>query len=156
LASATLAKPFSLKQSVPMQPALRFLWASLAATLAAMALLTLTLPLYLLAATGTVTGAGVGPSLIGVVAMLPFVTVIGGMIALPAAALAGGAMLWWQKQRGAPLTPSRWIMAGAAAGLFVSFFVGTNDADWARMITAPWFALAGALGAWVFARVWGR
>ncbi len=145
-----------MKQTLPMKPIPRFLWANLAATLSSMALLTLTLPLYLLAATGTVTGEGVGPSLIGLLAMLPFVTVIGGMIALPAAALAGGAMLWWQKRRGTPFSPRAWIIAGAAAGLFVSFFVGTNDADWARMITAPWFALAGALGAWVFARVWGR
>jgi hypothetical protein len=139
-----------------MKNSIRFFWASLAATVSSMTLLTLTMPLFLWAATGTVTGEGVGPSLVGVFAMLPFVTFIGGMIALPAAALAGGAMLWWQKRRGAPFTPRAWIIAGTAAGMFVSLFVGTNDSDWARMITAPWFALAGAFGAWVFAWVWGR
>jgi hypothetical protein len=68
---------------------------------------------------------------------MPFVTVIGGMIALPVAALAGGGMLRWQKKRGTALRQRAWIIAGLAAGLLVSNFVGTNDSDWARMVTAP-------------------
>jgi hypothetical protein len=139
-----------------MKTTLRFLWASLAATLAAMAWLTLTMPLTLLANTGSVPGEGFLPSLIMTFAMLPFVTVIGGTIALPMAAAAGGAMLWGEKRRGAPFAIRTWIIAGLAAGLLVSAIVGTNDTDFARMVHVPWFASAGAIGAWMFARVWRR
>lgn len=134
----------------------RFLWASLAATLAAMALLTVTLPLTLWATTGTVTGEGFWPSLGSMVVLLPFVTLIGGMIALPLSMLAGGAMLWGEKKRGTPFTTRSWTLAGLAAGMLVSAFVGTNDSDTARLVHVPWFASAGAFGAWVFARVWRR
>jgi hypothetical protein len=139
-----------------MKPSLRFLRASLAATLSAMALLTLTSPLTLLATTGSVFEGGFWPSLGAVVVMLPFVTIIGGTIALPMAALAGGAMLWGEKTRGAPFTTRAWIIAGLAAGLLVSAFVGTNDTDFTRLVHIPWFASAGAMGAWVFARTWRR
>jgi hypothetical protein len=151
LAEATLAA-----QTGDMKTALHFLWASLAATLAAMALLTITMPLTLLANTGSVTGEGFWPSLLATVAMLPFVTVIGGMVALPMAALAGGAMLWGENVRGAPFSTRVWIIAGIAAGLLTSTFVGTNDTDAARLIHIPWFACGGAMGAWMFARVWRR
>jgi hypothetical protein len=139
-----------------MKRALHFLWSSLAATLAAMAFLTLTMPLTLLATTGSVTGEGFWPSLGAMVVMLPFVIVIGGAIGLPMAAAAGGAMLWAEKSRGAPFTPRIWIIAGLGAGLLVSAFVGTNDPDFARLVHIPWFASAGAMGAWVFAKVWRR
>jgi hypothetical protein len=139
-----------------MKNALHFIWATLAATLSAMALLTLTMPLTLWAINGTVTGEGFWASLGAIVVMLPFVVVIGGIIAVPMAALAGGAMLWWEKRRAAPFTPLGWIIAGLAAGLLTSTFVGTNDSDLARLVHIPWFACAGAMGAWMFARVWRR
>jgi hypothetical protein len=139
-----------------MKSAPRFLWASLAATLAAMVLLTLTMPLTLWATTGAVTGEGFGPSLFAIVAMLPFVVVIGGIIALPMAMIAGGAMLWWEGRRGALFSKSSWILAGLGAGLLTSAFVGTNDSDFARLVHIPWFACGGAMGAWMFARVWRR
>jgi hypothetical protein len=128
----------------------------LAATLSSMALMALTTPVFLLATTGTVTGEGIGPTMGAMVVMLPIEVVVGGTIALPVAALAGGAMLLWQRKRGTPFSARAWIVAGLLAGLLVSRFVGTNDADLARLVTAPWFACLGALGAWVFARVWGR
>jgi hypothetical protein len=139
-----------------MKTALHFLWASFAATLCAMALLTLTMPLTLLGTTGTVTGEGFWPTLGAMVVMLPFVIVIGGTVALPVAALAGGAMLWGEKRRGTPFSERAWVFAGLAAGLLVSAIVGTNDADLARLVHIPWFASAGAIGAWMFARVWRR
>ncbi len=139
-----------------MKTALHLLWASLAATLAAMALLTVTMPLTLLATSGSVSGDGFWPSLGAMAVMLPFVIVIGGTVALPMAALAGGAMLWGEKTRGSLFTTRAWIIAGLAAGLLVSALVGTNDPDLARLVHIPWLACAGALGAWVFVRVWRR
>jgi hypothetical protein len=137
-----------------MKRAVHFLWASVAATLAAMALLTVTMPLTLFATTGSVTGEGFWPSLGAMVVMLPFVVLIGGVIALPTAALAGGAILWAEKRRATPFAARTWTITGLAAGLLVSLIVGTNDPVSARLVHIPWFASAGAMGAWVFARVW--
>jgi hypothetical protein len=139
-----------------LRPAGHFLLASLAATVSAMGMLTLTMPLQLIATTGSVTGEGFWPTVAAMIVMLPFVIVIGGTIALPTTALAGGAMLWWEKKCGTRFPARAWIIAGLAAGMLVSAFVGTNDSDAARLANIPWFACAGALGAWVFARVWRR
>jgi hypothetical protein len=118
-----------------------------------MAVLTLTMPIYLLATTGTVTGDDAPTTLGALAMMLPFVILIGGSIALPAAALAGSAMVFWQKQRGAPVTLRTWIFAGLASGILASLFFGTHDPRAARLIAAIWFACAGAVGAWVFRRM---
>jgi hypothetical protein len=133
-----------------------FIRACLAATVFAMTLLTLTMPLTMWAISGTVTGEGFWPSFGAIVLMMPFVIVIGGIIALPLAALVGGAMLWWEARRGRLFSTSSWILAGLGAGLLTSAFVGTNDSDFARLVHIPWLASAGAMGAWVFARVWRR
>lgn len=139
-----------------MKTALPFLKACFAATLAAMAFLTLTMPLTLWAISGTFTGEGFWPSFGAMVLMMPFVIFIGGTIALPLAALAGGAMLWGENRRGAPFATRTWIIAGLAVGLLVSALVGTNDSDLARLVHIPWFVSASAIGAWVFERVWRR
>jgi hypothetical protein len=139
-----------------MKIALRLLKSSIAATLAAMLLLGLTIPITIYAATGTVTGEGFWPTVGAMIVMLPFVAVIGGMIALPLAIISGGAMLWWENKRGVPFTNRAWIIAGMVAGLLVSAFVGTNDDNLSRLIHTPWFIAASILGAWVFARTWRR
>jgi hypothetical protein len=139
-----------------MKTPLRFLWASLAATLAAMALLGLTLPLATYPITGTITGEGFWLSLITMIVLLPMYALIGGTVALPAAMIAGGAMIWGEARRGALFSPRTWIIAGVVAGVVVSLFVGTNDTDASRLAAFPCLTSAAALGAWVFMRVWRR
>jgi hypothetical protein len=136
-----------------MRSALRFVLASIASALSVMVVLTLTMPIYLLATTGTVTGEGAPITLGALAFVLPFVIIIGGSIALPAAALAGSAMIFWQEQRGAPLTLCAWTFVGLASGILASLFFGTHDPVAARLIAAIWFACAGAAGAWVFRRM---
>jgi hypothetical protein len=139
-----------------MKIAFRLLKSGIAATLAAMLLLGLTIPITLYAATGTVTGEGFWPTVGAMIFMLPFVAIIGGTVALPLAIILGGSMLWWENKRGVPFTNRAWIIAGLAAGLLVSSFVGTNDDNLSRLIHIPWFTAASILGAWVFARTWRR
>jgi uncharacterized membrane protein len=133
-----------------------FVWASVAATLAAMTLLGLTLPLALYVTTGTITGEGFWPTLIAIIFLLPMYIIIGGSVALPTAMVAGGAMLWGEKRRGVPFRPRVWIITGAAAGVLVSVFVGVNDSSLSRLAAFPCLTSAAALGAWVFALVWQR
>lgn len=137
-----------------MRPALRFVLASLASTLSSMTLLTLTMSLFLWPPSVKMFDEGTGAALGGIGFMLVLVILIGGMIALPASILAGGAMLLWQKRRGATLSTGAWIFAGMVAGVLVSAFTGTIVPFPDRLATAPLFASAGALGAWTFVCVW--
>jgi hypothetical protein len=139
-----------------MKEVLRYLLASFTAALAAMVVLALILPLYVLvAAPGSVSGSeSLGELLLGSLVLAGFVIVIGGMIALPAALLAGGALLLWQRHRGAALGLRIWLYAGLAVGAAVSLTLGANDPPQARLAAALWFAASGATGAWVFRRVW--
>jgi hypothetical protein len=146
----------SVAQAWPMKTALHFLWSSIAATLSAMALLGLTLPLATYLITGTITGEGFWLSLVAMVVLLPMYAIIGGTVALPMAMVAGGAMLWGEKMRGRSFAPRTWIIAGLAAGVLVSLFVGTNDTDLMRLAAFPCLTSAAALGAWAFMRAWRR
>lgn len=132
---------------------LHFLWACFAAALCAMTVLTLTMPLFLIATTGGATGEGLWPTIFGTIAMLPFVIVIGGMVALPIAAVLGGMVLWLEWKLAARFAPHVWIIVGLAAGVIVSIFVGTNEPLGGRLLTALWFASCSATGAFIFARI---
>jgi hypothetical protein len=139
-----------------MKTAFHFLWASLASTLSAMILLGVTLPIAIYLATGTITGEGFGPTLIAEIAILPLVVIIGGTVALPMSMMMGAAMLWAEKRSGKLFTLGSWIIAGLAAGLLAATIVGVNDDGLFRILSIPCLAASGALGAWVFARVWRR
>lgn len=135
-----------------MHPGFRFAIASLASALAALVLLGLLLPIYVAAS------SGVAPSSeewLASLFLLPFVIFVGGMFALPAAAVAGGLVLLWQRLRAACLPLWGWLIAGAATGAVMSVFFGQNDDLPARLAAAVWFCCAGAMGAWAFRRVWG-
>ncbi len=135
-----------------MNPLFRFLLACLGSSLSALLLMTLTIPIYLLAVGESQLG-GFNMMLVSSLMLLPFVLAFGGVIALPAAAVAGGAMLWWQKRRGLPVAVHIWMIAGTAAGVLVSIVIGSDDPLMARMATTIWFAAAGTMGAWVFQRI---
>lgn len=136
-----------------MIPIARFMLASLASAVSALLLLAITMPLVISANANLVGQEIIGATLVGILAVIPFVLIFGGIIALPVAALAGGLMLGVQKKRGIPLTQSVWLAAGAICGLIVSLFLGGYDPFVQRLVTAVWLAACGALGAWVFQRV---
>lgn len=138
-----------------MKPVFRFLGASLAAALSALLALTLVMPLYLLVGDGAALGSEPGITAVAAWMMLPFVLLIGGPIALPLAAVAGGAMLWWQYRRGSAVSGRGWIIAGLGAGTLVALFMSHGGSVPVALANALWFASAGAVGAWVFRRVWG-
>jgi hypothetical protein len=138
-----------------MKTIFQFLWASFASAVAAMVLLGLGIQLTVIATTGSLTGEGFWPSLGAMVVTTGFVIVFGGIIALPAAMVAGGAMLWAEHARGKPLALSIWVLVGLVIGLLVVVFVGATDTR-TLLLHAPWHLSASALGAWVFAREWRR
>jgi len=136
-----------------MQTTFRFVLASLVSALSALLMIALTIPLFVSLSSGELANHGFGSILRGALAMVPAVVLVGGIVALLIATLAGGAMLLWHKQRDEPLPMRQWLQAGTGAGLCVAFFVGSNDPASVRLVTALWFAAAGALAAWSFARV---
>jgi hypothetical protein len=134
---------------------LSFLWASIAATLAAMLLLGIGIQVTVLATTGSLTGEGFWPSLGAMVITSGFVILIGGIIALPTAMVAGGAMLWIERVRGKPLELRIWGAVGLVIGLLVMSFSGAINTR-TLLFHVPWYLCAAAVGALVFAVVWRR
>jgi hypothetical protein len=149
-----LALVLTLRQSAAMHPALRFLLACLASALAA--LLVVDLGWVLIEMFSGESRTSLAEALGASIMLLPWVLLIGGIVALPLAAIAGGAMLAFENGRGQPLPLGGWLGAGLAAGLMIVLLFGGTEMTSDRIFVAVWFGTSGMLGAWAFRAVWHR
>jgi hypothetical protein len=134
----------------------RFLFAAMLSAFGTVAGLVVTLPVYVVA-----NGAPIGADLTTIIAamavMLPFALFLGLPVAVPAAALAGGSLLYWELRRGRRLPGWQWMVAGMMIGVVISLFFGRNDPVWpARIVAALWMGFSGAVGAMIFRRLASR
>lgn len=132
---------------------IRFLAGSFAATLAALLALVLTMPAYVLAASGT-GDSSVAETMFASMALIPFVLIVGVPIALPVALIGGGAMILVQRWFDNIFRLPVWIVCGVAIGSAASLFFGVNDPIWpVRVVSGLWFSCGGAAGAIAFQRL---
>lgn len=151
-AKAPLAPGQTVGHLAAMHPALRFMLATFASAFAALLAIDLVFPFADMLSSERETS--LSHSLGTALALLPLVLVLGGIVALPVAAIAGGALIALENGRARPLSLAAWLSSGLAVGLAIALLLSDNTDANGRIVTAIWFSACGTLAAWAFRLVW--